>query len=225
MEARPLKIYTLIPKIMSEIGAIAKSGRNTDDEYDFQKIDDVVARLQPLLVKNGVSTIPNVLESHETIEQKKKGVVQIRVKQKVKYSLCADDGSMIESTVEGEAIDESDKATNKAFTAAYKNMCKQVFCLRVKDMDDADAKSPKMNFKPEKTPAPALQPTPEHAKKIPKDKDFKIPEGKFKGKLVSKVRRHELEEYVNHIDTESKKSGMVPPDWFMRIKRALAAAA
>lgn len=135
------KIYSLIPKIMADVGAIGKGGYNDYDKYSFRSIDDVYNHLQPALAKNGVFFVPEILESSEFNSVSKNGTPQLRVKQKIKYTFFADDGSNFSTIVEGEAIDRSDKATNKAMTAALKYMLIQVFCIAVKDIDDADAES------------------------------------------------------------------------------------
>lgn len=136
------KIYTLIPKIMGEIGAIGKNGENTYDNYKFRSVDDVYNKVQPVLVKHGVFFKPTVLESSENTVTSKSGAAQVRVKQKVEYTFYADDGSNFSTIVEGEAIDRGDKATNKAMTAALKYMLIQVFCIAIEGQNDADNSSP-----------------------------------------------------------------------------------
>lgn len=136
-----MKIYSLIPKVMADVGAIGKNGVNTYDDYKFRSIDDVYNGLQPALAKNGVFFVPEVIESIEQQFTSQKGTPQIRVKQKIKYTFYADDGSSFCTVVEGEAIDRSDKATNKAMTAALKYMLIQVFCIAVSGMDDADSET------------------------------------------------------------------------------------
>lgn len=135
------KIFSLIPKIMGEIGAIGKNGQNTFDNYKFRSIDDVYNRVQPVLARNGVFFFPEVLESHESTVMSKNGAAQTRIKQKIRYTFLADDGSSFQTVVEGEAIDRGDKATNKAMTAALKYMLIQVFCIAIEGQDDADTES------------------------------------------------------------------------------------
>lgn len=143
METQEAKsIYQLIPKIMGEIGAIGKNGQNTFDNYKFRSIDDVYNKVQPVLAKNGVFFKPSVLESHESQQTSKNGTPQIRVKQKIEYTFFAADGSNFSTIVEGEAIDRSDKATNKAMTAALKYMLIQVFCIAIEGQEDADKDTP-----------------------------------------------------------------------------------
>lgn len=145
------KIFSMIPKVMSDVGAIGKNGTNTYDNYKFRSIDDVYNKLQPALAKNGVFFVPTVLETVEEKGQSKSGGAQVRVKQKIRYTIYADDGSSIESIVEGEAIDRSDKATNKAMTAALKYMLIQVFCIAVDGLDDADKDSEEISIDSKKT--------------------------------------------------------------------------
>lgn len=138
------KIFTLIPKVMKDVGPISKGGYNDFDKYKFRSIDDVYNKLQPALAANGVFFVPNILDSKENNTVSKSGSEMVRVKLRVRYDIYADDGSKIESIVEGEAIDRSDKATNKALTAAFKYMLIQVFCLAVEGEEDADADSPEV---------------------------------------------------------------------------------
>lgn len=123
---------------MRDVGAIGKNGLNDFDKYKFRSIDDVYNKLQPALYKNGVFFIPQVLDSTEEKQTSQKGTQQVRIKLRVKYTIFADDGSSIETIVEGEGIDRSDKATNKALTAALKYMLIQVFCIAVEGQEDSD---------------------------------------------------------------------------------------
>lgn len=142
MEIKPGKIFSQIPKAMAKIGAIGKSGWNEHSKYKFRSIDDMYNKLQPVLAEIGVFFTPQVLESHEDKFQNAKGTNQVRIRLRVKYLIYADDGSSIETIVEGEAVDTSDKATNKALTAAFKYMLIQIFCIAIEGQDDADKESP-----------------------------------------------------------------------------------
>lgn len=138
------QIYQLIPKIMQEVGAVGKGGYNAFDKYKFRSIDDIYNALQPVLAKNGVFIIPRIISSIENTIQSQAGKDQIRIKLKVEYKICAPDGSFIESIFEGEGIDRSDKATNKAAQASFKYMVSQLFCLAFEGMEDADKESPEI---------------------------------------------------------------------------------
>lgn len=138
------QIYQLIPKIMQEVGAVGKGGYNAFDKYKFRSIDDIYNALQPVLAKNGVFIVPRIISSIENTIQSQAGKDQIRIKIKVEYKICAPDGSFVESIFEGEGIDRSDKATNKAAQASFKYMVSQLFCLAFEGMEDADKESPEV---------------------------------------------------------------------------------
>ena len=75
---------------------------------------------------------------------------------KIKFTFYAEDGSFVESTIVGEAMDTGDKATNKAMAIAYKYACFQVFCIPTADMvDDPDAESPEARKTNEQSTADA----------------------------------------------------------------------
>lgn len=141
------KIFQVLPVVMAGIGAIAKNGNNTHQNYRFRSIDDMYNKIQPVLAENKLFFVPQLLESKEEIFDNGNGKRSIRVSAKVKYTIYADDGSSIESVTQGEAIDTSDKATNKALTAAFKYMLIQVFCIAITNQDDADKISPPIGAK------------------------------------------------------------------------------
>jgi len=157
------QIYQLIPKIMQEVGAVGKGGYNAFDKYKFRSIDDIYNALQPVLAKNGVFIVPRIISSIENTIQSQAGKDQIRIKIKVEYKIFAPDGSFVESIFEGEGIDRSDKATNKAAQASFKYMVSQLFCLAFEGMEDADKDSPEVGrpinnkIDPKKLPPQVVQ--------------------------------------------------------------------
>lgn len=161
-------IYSRMSKVMGAVGAIEKDRKNEQQRYQYRGIDDAFNALNKPLTEAGVFFVPEVIESSESTFESKSGTRQVRVKLKVKYTFYAEDGSSIVSVVEGENIDSSDKATNKALQAACKYMLFQVFCIPVEEADDADKTSPKLpaekkpdpgeRFKEKPAPAPAAAP-------------------------------------------------------------------
>lgn len=200
------KIFTQIPKVMADVGAVGKGGFNQHDNYKFRTIDDVYNKLQPALSLNGVFFVPNILDSREEKLKSAKGTDMLRVKLKVRYDIYADDGSKIESVVEGEAIDRSDKATNKALTAALKYMLIQVFCLAVENESDADSQTPEFKAPPKKA---VMNQAPSQNVENVLPSDYVAKFGKFKGQKISDVDMYDLSSYVAFIEksaTEQKKS-------------------
>ncbi len=228
-------IYEQIVKVMSEVGAVKKDGYNEHQRYKFRSVDDVYNALHVPLWKNGVFFVPDVMERLESRIQNAGKNDQHHVRLKVKYKIFAKDGSSVEATTWGEAIDTSDKASNKAMTAALKYMLVQVFCIPFEDMDEADKHSPDLGKEPgpqkqaqmppvqQKRAAPP-QPGPKQppARVIPNpiveakakieavEKDpgeFQPNFGKFKGKKLKELNLEELAQYVAWMegDSASKK--------------------
>ena len=138
-------IHKQMIAVMRKISPIEKNQKNDFHKYKFRGIDDVFNALNGPLSEVGIFYVPEVLEKKEESFKNEKGNINFKVSLRVKYTFYAEDGSSVSSTVEGEAIDQSDKATNKALQAALKYMLLQVFCVPTHDMDDADAQSPQVS--------------------------------------------------------------------------------
>lgn len=143
------KIYAAICATMKDIGAVGKNGVNTFDKYKFRGIDAVMNALSPAMTKNGIFVVPSVLncEREERISGDGKKNMMYTVLT-VQYSFYAYDGSHVDAVVVGEAMDRSDKSTNKAMSAAFKYACFQTFCIPTEElMEDADKDSPEIGQK------------------------------------------------------------------------------
>jgi hypothetical protein len=124
---------------MEAIDPIAKSKRNTQQNYNFRGIDDVYAVLNPMLVANKVVIIPEMMSHEITQFESKSGGALFRAIVQVKYTIVhSQDNSSIEVVVFGEGMDSGDKATPKAFSVAYKYMAFQLFCIPVDTGDDVE---------------------------------------------------------------------------------------
>lgn len=134
-----MNIYESITKIMEEVPAIGKNQINAQQKFKFRGIDDVMNALQPLLAKNKVFIVPEILE--QTREE--------RTTCKIKYKFYAEDGSSIEAVTIGEGMDSGDKATNKAMAIAMKYALFQVFCIPTEEMKDPDGETPDESRKKE----------------------------------------------------------------------------
>lgn len=151
------KIFTLIPKIMAEVGAIEKNRRNTTQGqgYAFRGIDDVYLALQGPLAKHGVFYAPNVLEVNREERQTKSGGNLIYTVMKVEFSFFADDGSSFKVVTFGEAMDSGDKSCNKAMSAALKYALLQTFCIPTEEDKDTENDTPEPSTKKTQPQAPA----------------------------------------------------------------------
>lgn len=144
-----MNIFESISAVMSEIGAIGKTSKNTQQGFMFRGIDAVMNAINPALVKHKIFIVPTVLEQTREERTTSKGNMLIYSICKVKYTFYAEDGSSIEAVVIGEGMDSGDKATNKAMSIAFKYACFQVFCIPTEEMVDPDAETHEISPKPQ----------------------------------------------------------------------------
>lgn len=137
-----MNIYESITKIMEEIPAIGKDQTNKTQGFKYRGIDDVMNALQPLLSKNKVFIVPQILEQTREERTTNKGGNLIYSICKIKYIFYAEDGTSIEAITIGEGMDSGDKATNKAMAIAMKYALFQVFCIPTEEMKDPDEETP-----------------------------------------------------------------------------------
>lgn len=136
------KIYAAIAGVIADCGIVGKDKVNKQQGFKYRSVDDVFNALHPALAKNKVVIIPTVVERQcEEVGKTKNGTAILKVICKVKYDICAEDGSRVTSIIYGEGMDMGDKATNKAMAIAYKYLCFQVFCIPTEEMADPDGES------------------------------------------------------------------------------------
>ena len=136
------KIYAAIAGVIADCGIVGKDKVNKQQGFKYRSVDDVFNALHPALAKNKVVIIPTVVDRQcEEVGKTKNGTAILKVICKVKYDICAEDGSRVTSIIYGEGMDMGDKATNKAMAIAYKYLCFQVFCIPTEEMSDPDGES------------------------------------------------------------------------------------
>ena len=137
-----MKVYKAINAVQADLAqvGITKARRNTQGAgYNFRGIDDVYNSVSPLLAKHGLCILPRVL-SRECVERtSKQGGALFYVTVEVEFDLVsAEDGSKHTVKTFGEAMDSSDKATNKAMSAAYKYAAFQAFAIPTEGDNDTE---------------------------------------------------------------------------------------
>lgn len=189
------KIYKAISQTMKDCGVVEKRDKNNFDGYVFRGIDAVMNALNPAMQKNGIFVVPTVLEIQREERENEKGKKLMYTVLTVKYTFYADDGSFVESVVVGEAMDRSDKSTNKAMSAAFKYACFQTFCIPTEEMHDSEEDSEDIGKRVEKKPerkAKANE-TPPVTDKVaegayPPEEDMrKVCKGYYKGENLEKM--------------------------------------
>lgn len=135
------QIYAAISAAMADISAIAKDKYNQNQGFKFRGIDDVMNALKPILTKNKIFTVPQVLEQTRESKVTTKGVELRYSLLKIAFRFYTTDGSFVEAVTLGEGMDNGDKASNKAMAIAYKYALFQVFCIPTEEMTDPDSES------------------------------------------------------------------------------------
>lgn len=156
------KVFASIHALMGDLSdiGISKAHYNRDQKFHFRSVDDVLNVLSPLLVKHRLLIMPRVINKSMTQMTSKSGAPRMHVSLTVEYDFVSvDDGSVYTARAEGEGMDSSDKATNKALSAAYKTLCIQALCIPTEGEPDADAEADTADAQPEQfiTPAQAEQ--------------------------------------------------------------------
>ena len=156
MENVPM-IYKSIIDVMKKINAIGKDRRNSQQNFAYRGIDDVMNELHGALSECGVFVVPEVLEENRSTGKSKSSGELYYTRLKIRFTFYAGDGSHVCAVVIGEAMDSGDKASNKALSIGLKYAMLQVFCIPTEDEKDPDAQSPQPIADSMK-PAPAKKP-------------------------------------------------------------------
>jgi hypothetical protein len=136
-------VYQAVSDVQAAIAprGIAKSRKNSQGAgYNFRGIDDILNALGPLMPQHSLTVFPRMVERDIAERQSKNGGVLFFVSVKAEFDFVSTkDGSTKTVTTFGEAMDSSDKATNKAMSVAWKYAAILTFQIPVEGENDADA--------------------------------------------------------------------------------------
>jgi len=141
---RPPEVYRAINAVTAALAesGISKSRTNPIELYQYRSIDDVLNRLAPLIAEHRLCILPRVIERISIDRPSPPTPMRVNVLVRVAFDLVSvEDGSIHTLEAFGEALDEGDKGTAKAMSAAYKAAMLQAFCIPVAGTEDADASS------------------------------------------------------------------------------------
>jgi len=148
--SKPTNVYAKIAAVQAHLAkeGIAKSRKNQTPgaQYNFRGIDDVYNTLSGLMAEHGLCILPRIV-GHSLVERgktKNGNAIFSAVVEAEFHFVSADDGSKHVVRTYGEAMDSSDKATNKAMSAAYKYMALMTFAIPTEGDNDADAYTPEV---------------------------------------------------------------------------------
>jgi len=144
----PLTIFEAMTAIVRDLGPVAKSKRNTEQNYEFRWIDAAMDALNPLLAKYWV--FPTIADIERQVFEPvvsrgwAKGFHLIN---KYTFAFYAKDWTHVTTKMEGEAIDYGDKAVTKAQSVAYREALYKTFCAPFTASIDIEDEN--HNLKPE----------------------------------------------------------------------------
>ena len=120
--------------IQSEIGVIAKNGRNDFQNYDYATERDFVVALKPLLEKHGVIIIPEIAAPPTIMDSGKDGKSKLTtILMKFKLVNTDDPTDFYQVLVGGQGQDAGDKGIYKAITGAKKYFIATTFMVPTGD--------------------------------------------------------------------------------------------
>lgn len=217
-------IFTLIPEIMKEIGAISKGRKNAQQGYAYRGIEDIYEGLQKIMAEKGVFTVPKRVarQDQEWVSDSGKKFSHSIIT--YRYRFYASDGSYFDAEVDGEGMDNNDKASGKCASYAHKVTLVQVFCIPTQDSNDPDAESPKTQEQASSVKKPAQTkpgaPSGAPAPKVSID-DIKFPSGTYSGKTFKEVLGIDSTQkysYSKHWKEKFDKGEKLSEVWFKYIE-------
>lgn len=135
-----MKVHEAVTKVMEDVGAVRKDGRNNQQNFNFRGVDAVVNACSPAMRKHGLTCHPSKVEHRPSAKQLSGGKMATSVDVVVDYTFTGPEGDTFTSQVVAEAFDLGDKATAKAMSVALRTCLLQAFMLPTDDTDpDAEA--------------------------------------------------------------------------------------
>jgi DNA-binding transcriptional regulator of glucitol operon len=153
------KVYAAVSAVTGELAAvgIAKDRKTTGGSvYAFRGIDDVYNALAGLLARHKLCIFPSIKSVRYEDKPTKNGGMMVVCYVEVNFKfVSAEDGSFEYVSTLGEAMDTSDKSSNKAMSAAMKYAALMAFCIPVQGgMVDSEVDDHKREQAPAKPDAP-----------------------------------------------------------------------
>ena len=143
---KPMSLASKLAAIGKEIGAVDKSGKNTQQNYNYIEYGVVAGRIRELFDKYHVIIVPsvdNVQQDEITNKYGGKGYHYILT---MTFTLIngedAEDREV--ASWAGESADYGDKGINKAETAGTKYFLMRLFNVSEKGEEEADKSTPEM---------------------------------------------------------------------------------
>jgi hypothetical protein len=196
------QIYKSIGEILKEIEPVKKERQAS--QYKFRGVEDAMNMLSPLLAKHGVFPTTHMIEDIRSLDvESKAGTKGSHYVRRFTFRFFAADGSFVDTTADGEAIDFGDKASNKCYSVAYREALWKMFVVPF-EQDDTENYSPEVVAKGKAKPAPEKKDSFEIAKQMiaaafdAKDgvRIAKVREQVYSSKNLTQTQKEELAEVI-----------------------------
>lgn len=133
MEQQHSSIYAAISAVMNDIDGFVQKRKSDGLSYSFASETDIIAATRDAMNKHGVVIIPSGVRDLRTESKTSaKGTPINHVIGWFTFTFAHGDHTHLAEAL-GEAMDSSDKACNKAMTAAYKYVLRQTFMIETGD--------------------------------------------------------------------------------------------
>jgi hypothetical protein len=139
---RPGNVFQSIERmteLLAKEGISKDKGGNKDINYKFRGIDDIRNNSSPLMKECALVVLPKMTRREEKERTTKSGGLAIWVVLDVIFEMINTvDGSKTSVPIIAEAVDYSDKATQKAMSQAYKTFAINAFNIPTEGEQDTD---------------------------------------------------------------------------------------
>lgn len=141
-------VRDLFVQVMRAVDKIEKTGRNTDQNYNFRGIDAVMNTVGPIVREAGLIVLPAAVEvvAEERYETKR-GAAMRSVTVRTTWLITGPAGDTMTAQSLGEAADSGDKAVAKAQSVAARVLWLQGLWVPTGD-PDVDANSHERSARP-----------------------------------------------------------------------------
>lgn len=133
-----LNVYQRVAKVKEAIGALGKTEQmNQDGGYRYRGIEAILDNAHAALVRYGVVIAPIATEARYDTHTTRNNAVMNDCYLEVAWGVWGALGDRLDPmpVTRGEAFDSSDKATNKAHTAAFKVLLTELFAIPYGEAD------------------------------------------------------------------------------------------
>ena len=138
-----LNIFQALSLVMNGVRAIGKTKRNKAQGYQFRGIDDLMNAAGPEFRKHGIVVLTSIQEKeYDQVPVGKGTWVQCRLTVAYTFACGPDADQQVTVRVCSEALDNSDKATTKAYSYAFRTALSQVSCVPTEEDQDPDYETP-----------------------------------------------------------------------------------